>query len=268
MENEEKTVMEEATETEETTETAETAEKPASAEETPASRRVDKKGNRRGKFRYAVPVGIVVTILALVGVVSLVIFGIGAIARLNDTTQLKKDIYYFLEPVLYYNPTPFENINETEQDAFLNAAAYRVSLAEQIRMLVDKDENCAYPVDDQGRIVVPALEIENAYHTLFGSNAPLTHRTVEEGGLTYSEGDNSYYVPFETLTSGYKVVIADVDRQAGAYVVKVGFVANADIPYDEHGNLMEPTAAMATYFQTYTLTLNGPTYYISACADN
>lgn len=81
-------------------------------------------------------------------------------------------MYYFLQPLMFYNPTPFEDVAETEQDAFLNAAAYRVSLAEQVRMLRENDENCAYPVDDQGRIAVPTEEIEASYRALFGPDAP------------------------------------------------------------------------------------------------
>lgn len=234
----------------------------------PVTRRYNKNGKRRGKFAYAAPLGFLVSLLAIVGVVALVFTGVTAVRRSMDTTKLKDDMYYFLEPVLLYTPTAFEDVTKTEQDVFLDAAAYRVMQAEQIRMLREKDESCRYAVDDAGRIAVPAKEIKDSYAHLFGPEAPLTHRTLEASGLEYSEADGCYYVPFEVTNSAYVFFIDNIERKSGKYLVRVGFVPTTDIPLDEHGNDMKPTAEMASHFQTYTLTRTDTGYYISACADS
>ena len=184
----------------------------------------------------------------------------------------KEEFYYYLQPVLAYTPDPFEDIAVTEQDAFLDAAAYRVSLAEQIRMMQEQQKNssaevvCNYAVDDQGRIAVPVEEIEASYRALFGPDAPLTHRSVKENALTYSQADGCYYVPFNELMTNYRPVVESIKRRSRTYTVRVGFVANNDIAIDSHGNEVPPTADMASYFQTYTFTRTGDGYYISACA--
>ena len=238
------------------------------AEQGSQSHRYGRRGKRRGKYGYAAPLGIVVTLLSLLGVVALVMGGISLVKRLTDTTQLEHDLYYFLEPVLVYNPDPFEDITAGEQDAFLNAAAYRVSLAEQVRMLCEEDENCRYAVDDNGRIAVPVEEIKASYNALFGSEAVLTHRSLEENQLTFSEADNCYYVPFESANTNYVAVIDTIRRAKGGYAVRVGFVANNDIRLDDHGNEIAPTADMASYYKTYTVkTTEDGGYYIAACAD-
>lgn len=235
--------------------------------ERPVTRRYSRSGKRRGKFAYAAPLGMLISLLAIVGVVALVFTGISAIRSATDTSALKEEFYYFLEPVLTYNPEPFENIEETEQDAFLSAAAYRVSLAEQVRMLVEADESCRYAVDDQGRIAVPLAELEASYNALFGPASPLTHRSLDDDGLTFSSADNCYYVPFQSLDSGYVPVVDTVTHRGSTYTVRVGFVANNDIKLDAHGNRLDPTADMATYYQTYTLVEYDGGYYINACAD-
>ena len=238
------------------------------------SARADKHGNRRGGNPNAAVIGRFISFLAVVGAIAIVLGGIWCVQKATDTTALKEEFYYFLQPVLAYSPEPFDDITTVEQDAFLDAAAYRVSIAEQIRMMQEQQKNssaevtCNYAVDDQGRIAIPVEEIEESYNTLFGTESLLTHRSVEENGLTYSEADGCYYVPFNELLTGYHPVIDTIKRRSSTYTVRVGFVANNDIAIDDHGNEITPTADMATYFQTYTLTrVDSETYYISACAN-
>lgn len=231
------------------------------------SGRTNKNGRRRGKYAYAAPLGVLMTILSLLGVAAIIFGGVSLIQRATDTTELKEELYYFLEPLMYYNPTPFDETTGTEQDAFLNAAAYRLSMAEQLRMLLEGDEICRYSVDDQGRIAVPDTEVAESYAVLFGPDAVLTHRTLAEDGISYSEGDQCYYVPFSTLGTSYRGVIDTVKIRSKSYTVRVGYVANNDVRLDAHGHELPLTPADATYFQTYTLTRDGDTYYVSACAD-
>lgn len=232
----------------------------------PVTRRYNKNGKRRGKYAYAAPLGMLISLLSIIGIIAIVVSGVGTVRRATDTTQLGEDVYYFLEPLLMYSPTPFEGVAE-EQDAFLNAAAYRVMQEEQIRMLREKDETCAYPVDSSGRIAVPVEEVVTAYQILFGAEAMPTHRSIEESSLTYSEADACYYVPFETLNNASRPVIDYVKRSMYTCEIRIGFVPLADIGLDERGNEMEPTAEMATHFQTYTLKLDKGVYRIHACRD-
>ncbi len=237
------------------------------------STRTNENGYRRGQHKRAAFIGGLITLMSVIGIVAIILSGIWLIRRATDTSTLKEEMYYFLEPVIAYTPEPFDDIATTaEQDAFLDAAAYRVCIAEQIRMMQEQQKNsgaevvCQYPVDDQGRIAIPVAEIEASYRTLFGPNAPLTHRSVEANAMTYSESDGCYYVPFSELTTGYQPIVDSIERNSDTYVVRVGFVANNDIAIDNHGNQVPPTAEQAAYFQTYTLTcLDDNVYYVSGC---
>ncbi len=229
---------------------------------------VRQKSDRR-RNRLAAPIGMLITLFSLIGVAAVVAGGILLAVRSADRRQavLQKEFYYFLKPVMAYNPTPFDDINVTEQDAFLNAAAYRIATTEQIRMLREHDEDCLYTVDDKGRIVVPVEDVEDSYNALFGEDSPLTHHTVSKDGVEFSDADDCYYVPFSSLEAGYRAVIDSVKKHGKTYLVRIGYVALTDIKIDEHGEEIPPVTADATYFQTYTLTVDGDGYYISACAD-
>lgn len=239
------------------------------AKERPVTRRYNKNGKRRGKYAYAAPLGFLVSLLSIIGVVAIVMSVVGYIQKQTDDTALKEEMYYYLEPLLLYSPEPFENAAKSEQDAFLNAAAYRVMLAENIRMLREGEEYPQYPVDENYRIAVPVEEIEQSYAELFGKKAKLTHRTVEDAGLEYSEADNCYYIPFTEQSSGYVFVIDKISQSSSKYEVRVGFVPVTDIQYDEHGQSITPTAEQAAHFQVYTLTRDkdSGTYYVKSCQD-
>ncbi len=235
----------------------------------PVTRRYNKRGTRRGKYAYAAPLGMLISLLSILGVVALVFGGIRLVGHLTDTSALQVEVDYFLEPIKAYNPTPFENIAEAEeQDMFLYAAAYKVSLTEQVRMLREGDENTKYSVDNAGRIVVPAAEMAQAYASLFGPDAPLTPRNIANDAVTYNAADETYCVPFDTVTSGYHGVIERFKKRGDTYTVHMAYVSITDIELDERGNELPPDPANATYTQIYTVKKTDTGFCLVACADN
>lgn len=123
-------------------------------------------GRRVGRFRMAAPLGFIVLVLAVVGLVSVIIAGIRTVERAMDNTELKEELYEFLLPVMQYDPEPFTDVNKTKQDALLLAAIWRVTEAERIRQLVDGSGVSAYPMDDNGRMLISVEEIEESYKYL------------------------------------------------------------------------------------------------------
>ncbi len=234
----------------------------------PVTRRYNKRGTRRGKYAYAAPLGVLISLLSILGVVALVFGGIRLVGHLTDTTALQAEVDYFLEPIKAYNPAPFDNIADAEeQDAFLHAAAYKLSLTEQIRMLREGDENTKYNVDDSGRIIIPAEEMTAAYASLFGADAPLTPRTIAEDSVTYNAADTCYHVPFDTINSGYRGVIESFKKRGDTYTVRMAYVSITDIELDERGNELPPAPADATYTQIYTVKKTDAGFCLVACDD-
>ncbi len=207
---------------------------------------------RRGRIRYAAPLGFCVLLLAFIGCISLIVSAVQGIIRLNDDTPLREELYTFLEPVMQFCPSDFDSVETAEDsDSLLLAAAYRVTEAERIRQLREKDENCTYPLEETlYRMIIPQTVIETSYASLFGT-APLTHRTV--GDVEYVADKQSYYIPMTLNTSGYTPVLGKIKKKQGIYTVKVAYVSNNDIEVDERGNAIPPTEKMAKYSQWYTL---------------
>ena len=128
----------------------------------------------RGRIHYAAPLGFFVLLLAFIGCVSVIITVVQAIIRWNDDTPLREELYTFLEPVMQFCPSDFDSVETAEDsDSLLLAAAYRVTEAERIRQLREKDENCTYPLEETlYRMIVPQAVIEQSYASLFGKVCP------------------------------------------------------------------------------------------------
>lgn len=216
--------------------------------------RVDKNGQRRGKYRWAAPVGFLTTVLAIIGVVAVIATGVNMVRELTDDTALREEIYYFLQPLTAYNPIPdFDNVNEEDIDELLRAAVWRITETERIRMLQEKDENTKYELDNNGRLIVPVAEVEASYKALFGADAVLNNRTLGEDDVEYSETNKTYFIPFNFVTSLHVPVIDTIRRNGNEYQVRVAFVSSADLEVDDHGNTLPGTPDMAAFSQIYVL---------------
>lgn len=206
---------------------------------------------RRGRLRYAAPLGFLVLLLACIGAVSVVVGAVQLAVRLSDDTPLREELYDFLNPVMQFCPSDFTDASEDEQNALLLSAVYRVTEAERIRQLREKDDNCSYPLDETGwRMQIPQAEIEESFAFLFGDKKP-THASV--GEIEYVADKKIYSVPLTINTSGYTPVLGSIKKKGDTYAVQVTYVANADIEVDEKGNNIPPSFSMGKYTQLYTV---------------
>lgn len=206
---------------------------------------------RRGRVRYAAPLGFFVLLFAFIGVLAVISGGVGLIRHWTDTTPLQNEMYDFLNPVMQFFPSDFESASEEGQDSLLLAAVYRVSEAERIRQLREKDDTCTYELDEtQWRMKIPKAVIAESFAYLFGDVA-LAHRTI--GEVEYDEENHLYYVPLTINTSGYTPVIGSVKQSENNYLVQVAYVANTDVEIDEKGQTVPPTFDMGKYTQQYTV---------------
>ena len=210
---------------------------------------------KRGRIRYAAPLGFLVLLFACIGVITVLSGAVRLVAKWTDDTPLKNELYDFLNPVMQFCPSTFENAEEGEQDALLLAAVYRVTEAERIRQLREKDDTSIYALDDTGwRLQIPQAVLEESCAYLFGEAKP-HHKTV--GEIEYNANTQTYHVPLSINTSGYTPVIGTVRKRGDLYTVRVAYVANADIEVDEKGKTVPPTFAMGKYTQRYTVRRDG-----------
>ncbi len=211
----------------------------------------EKPQKRRGRLRYAAPLGFLVLLLACIGAVSVIVGAVQLVIRMADDTPLREELYDFLDPVMQFCPSDFTDASEDEQNALLLSSVYRVAEAERIRQLREKDDTCSYELDETGwRMQIPQSVIEESFAFLFGDKQP-NHQSV--GEIEYVADKKVYYVPLTINTSGYTPVLGSIKKKSDTYTVQVTYVANADIEIDEKGNSIPPSFSMGKYTQLYTV---------------
>jgi hypothetical protein len=231
--------------------------------------RTDKKGRRKGRYNWAAPVGLVMSIFAVIGMVATVAVTVNFVRTLTDDTVLRGELSYALQPLTTYNPVPsFDNVNEEDVDELLRAAVWRITDAERIRMLREKDDNTVYELDNNGRLIVPVTEVEASYRYLFGDRAVLKNRTLgEDEDLEYSEGNKCYYVPFSFVNSLHQPVIDTIKRRDGGYHVRVAYVSVNELQIDERGNTVAPTPEMADFSQIFVVKRENGRFIVTAVGE-
>ena len=225
---------------------------------------------RPGRHRLAAPLGFMVIILALVGVVSLVVSGWGMVKKAPDPSPLKEEMATFLEPIMLQNPAAFSSAKQAASSpACIKAALWKVTEAERIRMR-QKKEDSRFETDDSGRVLLPEKDVTNAFHGLFGDDiSPDTAVFSQKGdafSIWYEKDKKQYHVPAFTA-SLYQPLIASVNKKDDAFLVKVGYVAAADIAVDDQGNDIPPAEEDASLFQQYTVQKAGGRYRLTAIDD-
>ncbi len=236
------------------------------------SARTDKNGYRRGAHAYAAPLGCVLILLAIAGIVFLGILGVQVIQYATDDTALRTELFDFLEPVVQYQPAAFTNVNDTDQNALTMAAIYRITEAERIRQLKEKTYENLYPLDELGRMVVPVSEVNASYAYLFGPDAVPRHRTMGgEPGMSmtfeYDEAAGCYYVPMYSSSSMYEGVLDELKEKGNTVQVRIGYVPVADIDIDDKGNPLPARSEQAEYFQTFTVQQTETGWMVIAASD-
>ena len=237
---------------------SQTPEKEAPAIRNPG--RYTRRGRRRGRHRFAAPLGLLILLLAATGVVSLVVYGVQAIQRSQDDTALREELMDFLSPVTQYIPDPFTDINDNPQDSLMLAAIWKLTDAERIRQIREDDDECIYPID-QGFMLIPVQAVTDSYASLYGKDAKPQLKSIgEPDTIMYYEYDAAnqvYRVPFSASDSAYTPVLDTLKKKGDQYDLRIGYVSADNIGIDEKGNLIDPTPEQADFFQIYHVQKEG-----------
>lgn len=223
-------------------------------------RQARKKAHRGTRHWYGVPVGLVVIIFAVIGVISSVKWVYTAAYNYlsDDSAERAYDTYLF--PVVILDPQPFETIDGADNAMMLQAAIWKTMFDDLPTLAVESDE--------LARILLPADLVEENAVELFGTQCILTpvdiplqnevgvpnEETGTESGETESDSeDNSesedgeqenvsaslsttiqydaekdvYHVPTLSINSYHPYVKKIVKTAGGDKILTVGYYSMA-----------------------------------------
>jgi len=176
---------------------------------------VEDKKERPNKFYLVFAIFIIV--MSLIGIVSTVQFGVNTVNEIVNQTSLKNEIALFLYPVVTVDPPEFSETNEIPSSIVIESAIWRIILM---------GENGNYEKLYNTYMYVPAVDVEFAARTLYGSSVKIQHQTVgsTSTAFTYVENSNSYLVPISPRYTAYSPVVTEISSVGELFTVTVEYM--------------------------------------------
>ena len=164
-------------------------------------------------------IGVVVSVLALIGFVSSVLFVKGIAEGVANNTKQKEEFKSIVYPLVIIDSPEFDDITQLSPDSVLNAAIWDILLHGDISKYEESYEN----------ITIPQADVELHATKLFGKNLTFKHRDVGDLSLTfyYNSETKSYTVPVTPEFFSYSPVVRNVSKSGDTYDVAVGYLAPA-----------------------------------------
>lgn len=168
------------------------------------------------KYTAAVPIGGVFVLLALIGLITVIMFSVQATERLIDNSKEKEMFGNLILPVLMFDPVPFENPSEITEIPLL-----RSSIWSAITQNMDK-----YTFVEGTAITVPKSDVDVACARLFGPGVTLKHQSFEDdiSLYSYSTDIQSYYIPTDANIL-YTPKVEEISKKGDIFSLTVGYIA-------------------------------------------
>ena len=188
----------------------------AEADEDTASKPKKKSKGGFKRTLYAV-LGVVFTLLAVVGLISSISYGIDRFRRFSAGETKRDRFTEVIYPAVIMDIESFSNPSELASDQIISAALWS---------FVMEGDFSKYTVTFD-IISVPAVDVEAFAAQLFGENLPaITHATVGSGELKfyYNEAQKCYNVPVRPISFTYEPEITYVSKTGDDYTLTVDYI--------------------------------------------
>lgn len=182
------------------------------------SERIDRKRYRRKKAK---PLGIVIFILALIGLIGVIFMLRGVVSAILGQSNKSEQYEKFIAPVVMMDPVPFNNIQNTDDQFILQTALWAALLGEN---------RSNYSYDENGMLLVPSTELDVSAVRLFGPNCIVNHHSFDDYDATYLfDADiNAYRVPLIGKVA-YSPKVTSIMKVGDTTTLKVGYIAPGNV---------------------------------------
>lgn len=217
----------------------------------------ERRERRRRKHPWAFPLGLVMVLLAVVGLGTVIFLCVQGVRDLSQSSRQSEYEEYqsFLTPVVMFDPDAFDDLTQANPSQLIDCSIWALLTGD-----LEPDQYQS----DAGTLIVPQADVEKEFTALFGSDVKPVHQTVDGYGyqFAYDSAAGTYTIPLTGVEPIYTPQVLEADKQGNTIVVTVAYIASNQWAQDENGNMV-PT--MADKYMRATLRDNGSGgYYLSA----
>lgn len=168
--------------------------------------------NRKAFFA----VGLIIIILAVVGLVNVVKFTMNTVSDIANQTAIKNEFAEFIYPMVLIDTPAFDGIENIPSSVVVNAAIWRIYIYGN----TEKNEN------DGDNMTISEIDVESSAAALFGASVKVEHQTVTAGidVFEYSQSLKSYIVPLNLDKNTFWPKISQISSVGDTFTLTVEYM--------------------------------------------
>ena len=172
--------------------------------------------------------GAVALLLAFIGLLTVVGWGVSGVRTLLDDTELRNEYADDLYGMVMLDPVTFDDVSTVDPSVFKQAAIWgTVYQAQKDGLGLEQYERDA----DTGSVMLPKLEIDTYIANLLGADyaqtVPAGSFETPEFIYQYNEEKQCYLVPVTGSVAQYTPLVEKIKTSGRQRIVTVGYVPTA-----------------------------------------
>lgn len=218
--------------------------------------------NKRRRARQML--GLLVTILALIGALSVLGTAFGAVAKLFDDTAQRQEYEDKLQGLVLFDPLAFDGIENLDDLTLRSAAVWGC-----IYQIQDTEDGFAnYALDPETeQILLPSLDVDAYLAKLLGPGFKLNHTSFEMDGMfiEFDENTQSYMIPITGSVGYYSASVTKLFKRSGKLYVTVGYVPIAN---KDDNSIVNSSSDTPTKYMDYVFERQSGSWYLTGLTDS
>ena len=207
--------------------------------------------------------GLLITILVLVGFVTVLRAGVGLVANLFDDTAQKQEYEDKLEGLVLFDPMPFDGIENIDDLTLREAAVW--GCIYNIQETQGGFDN--YNTDpDTEQLLLPSVEVDAYLAKLLGPGFKLTHRSFEMEDMTieFDESSQCYKIPVTGTVGYYRAVVTKLFKRSGQLHVTVGYIPTSSTD----DSIINQSSDTPTKYMDYLFERQSGSWYLTGLTES
>ena len=207
--------------------------------------------------------GLLITILVLVGFVTVLRAGVGLVANLFDDTAQKQEYEDKLEGLVLFDPMPFDGIENIDDLTLREAAVW--GCIYNIQETQGGFDN--YNTDpDTEQLLLPSVEVDAYLARLVGPSFKLTHRSFEMEDMTieFDESSQCYKIPVTGTVGYYRAVVTRLFKRSGQLHVTVGYITTSSTD----DSIINQSSDTPTKYMDYLFERQSGSWYLTGLTES
>jgi len=213
--------------------------------------------------RWRQTLGLLITVLVLIGFITVLRAGVGAVANLFDDTAQKQEYEDKLEGLVLFDPMPFDGIENIDDLTLREAAVW--GCIYNIQETQGGFDN--YNTDpDTEQLLLPSLDVDAYLAKLLGPGFKLTHRSFEMEDMTieFDDATQCYKIPVTGTVGYYRAVVTKLFKRSGKLHVTVGYIPTQS----SDDSILNTSSDTPTKYMDYLFSRQSGSWYLTGLTDS